>query len=60
MSEAAPLERPGKVEPLLTKAIEKARDMADPEDLIVICGSLFTVGEALTYFDPATYGPDDF
>jgi dihydrofolate synthase/folylpolyglutamate synthase len=60
MAEASPLEKPGKVEPLLTKAIEKARDMADPEDLIVICGSLFTVGEALTYFDPETYGPDDF
>jgi dihydrofolate synthase / folylpolyglutamate synthase len=60
MAEAASLERPGKVEPLLTKAIEKARDMADPEDLIVICGSLFTVGEALTYFDPETYGQDDF
>jgi dihydrofolate synthase / folylpolyglutamate synthase len=60
MAAAAPLEKPGKVEPLLTKAIEKARDIADPEDLIVICGSLFTVGEALTYFDPETYGADDF
>jgi dihydrofolate synthase/folylpolyglutamate synthase len=60
MAKAVPLEKPGKIEPLLTKAIEKARDMADPEDLIVICGSLFTVGEALTYFDPETYGPDDF
>jgi len=60
MAEAAPLERPGKVEPLLTRAIKKARDMAGPEDLIVICGSLFTVGEALTCFDPETYGPDGF
>ncbi|MBW2617151.1 MAG: bifunctional folylpolyglutamate synthase/dihydrofolate synthase [Deltaproteobacteria bacterium] len=58
MAEAAPLERPGEVEPLLTKAIEKAKDMADPEDLILVCGSLFTVGEALTYFDPETYMPD--
>jgi dihydrofolate synthase/folylpolyglutamate synthase len=60
MTKAAPLKRPGEVEPLLTKAIEKAIDMADPEDLIVICGSLFTVGEALTYFDPENYFPDDF
>jgi dihydrofolate synthase/folylpolyglutamate synthase len=60
MAEAAPLKKPGKVEPLLTKAIEKAVDMADPEDSIVICGSLFTVGEALTYFDPENYCPDDF
>jgi len=58
MAEVAPLERPGEIEPLLTKAVDKARDMADPEDLIVICGSLFTVGEALTYFDPETYMPD--
>ena len=60
MAEAAPLERPGEVEPLLTRAIEKAMDMADPGDLIVVCGSLFTVGEALTYFDPETYSPDNF
>jgi dihydrofolate synthase/folylpolyglutamate synthase len=60
MKEAAPFKRPSEVEPLLTRAIEKAKDMADPEDLIVICGSLFTVGEALTYFDPETYGTDGF
>ena len=59
MAEAAHLGKPGEVEPLLTEAIEKAMDMADPGDLIVICGSLFTVGEALTYLDPETYSPDD-
>jgi folylpolyglutamate synthase/dihydropteroate synthase len=42
----------------LTEAIEKAKEIADPRDLIVICGSLFTVGEAMTYFYPETYRPD--
>jgi dihydrofolate synthase/folylpolyglutamate synthase len=45
--------------PLLTEALDRARDMADTRDLIVVSGSLFTVGEAITYFDPETYKPDD-
>ncbi len=59
MAEGARLGKPGEIVPLLTEAIEKAREIADPRDLIVICGSLFTVGEAMTYFDPETYRPDD-
>jgi len=59
MAEAAHLEKPGEVIPLLTGALDRARDMADPRDLIVVSGSLFTVGEAMTYFDPETYKPDD-
>jgi dihydrofolate synthase/folylpolyglutamate synthase len=58
MAEGARLGKPGEIVPLLTEAIEKAREIADPRDLIVICGSLFTVGEAMTYFDPETYRPD--
>jgi hypothetical protein len=27
--------------------------------MVLITGSLFTVGEALTYFDPERYRPDD-
>ena len=60
MAEAVPLGKPGEVKFLLTEAIERARQIADPRDLIVVCGSLFTVGEAMTYFDPKTYRPDDF
>jgi len=56
---AAPLGIPGETVPLLTDALSRAREMAGPRDLIVVCGSLFTVGEALTYFDPETYRPDD-
>ena len=59
MAKGARLGKPGEIVPLLSEAIEKAEDMADPQDLIVITGSLFTVGEAMTYFDPETYRPDD-
>jgi dihydrofolate synthase/folylpolyglutamate synthase len=36
----------------LSAAIERARDIADERDLILITGSLFTVGEAKSYIDP--------
>lgn len=44
--------------PVISKAIKRAREMAGPQDMILITGSLFTVGEALTYFDPVRYKPD--
>ncbi len=59
MAKAVPLGKPGEIVPFLTGALDRARKMAGPEDLIVVCGSLFTVGEALTYFDPQTYAPDE-
>jgi len=52
------LGRPGETVSPLTRAIDRARDLACPDDMILVCGSLFTVGEALTYFDPVTYRPD--
>lgn len=57
-AEAGPLGKPGQVVKTLTQALDKAREMADPQDLIVVTGSLFTVGEALTYFDPELYKQD--
>jgi len=48
------------IAPFLTEALDRARQMATPRDLILVPGSLFTVGEALTYFDPVTYSPDGF
>ena len=39
-------------------AIDRARKMAKPDDMILITGSLFTVGEALTAIDPVKYKPD--
>jgi len=58
MAKAAPLKKSGETVPSLTDALVRAGEMADPRDLILVCGSLFTVGEALTHFDPETYRPD--
>ena len=55
---AAPAGRQGEIIPKLTAALDKARSAAGADDLILVCGSLFTVGEALTYFDPKRYRPD--
>jgi len=60
MGEGSRLGKPGEIVPFLKEALDKAREMATPGDLIVVTGSLFTVGEALAYFDPATYIPDGF
>ena len=57
-AEVAPLGKPGEVVPLLTVAIDRAKEMADPSDLILVTGSLFTVGEAMSFFDPETSRPD--
>ncbi len=48
----------GEVIPGISKAIERARAMALPRDMILITGSLFTVGEALTHLDPEKYQTD--
>ncbi|MBN2124416.1 MAG: bifunctional folylpolyglutamate synthase/dihydrofolate synthase [Deltaproteobacteria bacterium] len=58
LREAAPLNRPGEILPRIPDALDKARELADPGDMILVCGSLFTVGEALTYLDPASFKPD--
>ena len=42
----------------LPVAIAKAKKLAKPDDMILITGSLFTVGEALTVIDPVKYKPD--
>jgi dihydrofolate synthase/folylpolyglutamate synthase len=59
MDVAKELSNNGEVHVPLSKAIERARDMADKKDLIVITGSLFTVGEAKSYFDPLHYPRED-
>lgn len=53
MNEASSLGIPGEVALFLSGALERAMDMADSRDLILVCGSLFTAGEALTFFDQA-------
>ncbi len=60
MEKAHPLNIPGEIVPSLAEALKRAEALATSKDLIVVCGSLFTVGEALTCFDPICYKPDEF
>jgi dihydrofolate synthase/folylpolyglutamate synthase len=60
MQKAGSPERPGEMLPLLTESIDRARNMADPNDMILITGSLFTVGEAMSHLDPIANRPDGF
>ena len=59
MAKASLLDKPGETVPTLKGALELARKMAGPEDLILVSGSLFTVGEALAHLNPDQYRPDD-
>lgn len=56
---ARPLRKPGEIVQPLKNAITRAREIAGPSDMILICGSLFTVGEAMTCLDPENYRPDE-
>jgi dihydrofolate synthase/folylpolyglutamate synthase len=58
MKEVSVLGKRGEAVDSLSGAIEKAKAMASSRDLILITGSLFTVGEALTILDPVRYRPD--
>ena len=59
MREAAPLGKPGEVVPILADAVKRAKALATERDMILITGSLFTVGEVLPLFDAKKYRPDD-
>jgi len=56
---APPLNVPGEIIPSLAQALKRAKAIATPKDLIVVCGSLFTVGEALSFLDPVRYKSDN-
>jgi dihydrofolate synthase/folylpolyglutamate synthase len=58
MREASPLGKPGEIQPTLAEAVRKAQQMANREDLILVTGSLFTVGEAMALLDSEIYKPD--
>ena len=58
MEVAKPLGKPGEIIRKISDALNKAKEMAGSQDLILICGSLFTVGEAMAHFDPEKYRPD--
>jgi len=59
MDVAKEFRKDGEVQFPLSTAIERARDIAGKKDLILITGSLFTVGEAKSYFDPIHYPRED-
>ena len=50
---------PGEMVPTLFPALDRAKTLAGPSDIIVVCGSLFTVGETLGYFDPQKYSTEE-
>ena len=50
---------PHEVIPSLPEALERGLQAAiDQNGLLLICGSLFTVGEALSWIDPASFPPE--
>lgn len=55
---ASSLGTPGEIAPGLCQALDRAKEIADAEDLILITGSLFTAGEALSLLDPVGYRAD--
>jgi len=59
MDVAKEFRKDGEVQFPLSTAIERARDLAGKKDLILITGSLFTVGEAKSYLDPIHYPRED-
>jgi dihydrofolate synthase/folylpolyglutamate synthase len=56
---ALSLGKRGEVVHSLKAAIARARELAGSRDMILICGSLFTVGEAMTCLEPERYGSDE-
>jgi dihydrofolate synthase/folylpolyglutamate synthase len=49
----------GEVHVTIPAAIDRARNLADKRDLILITGSLYTVGEAKSCIDPENYPTED-
>jgi dihydrofolate synthase/folylpolyglutamate synthase len=55
MDEVGRFGRAGEVCDTVPAAIERARGLAGEQDLIVITGSLYVVGEAQSYCDPERF-----
>ncbi|MEE8317321.1 MAG: cyanophycin synthetase, partial [Candidatus Omnitrophota bacterium] len=51
--------RAGEAHFSIPEAVDRARTLAEKRDLILITGSLFTVGEVKSYLDPITYPIED-
>ncbi len=59
LSTKYPKEHKHKVIPCLKDAISFSKDIASKNDLVLITGSLFTVGEALSIIDPENYPKEE-
>jgi dihydrofolate synthase/folylpolyglutamate synthase len=44
--------------PSLQSALDRAVSLCNDNDAILVCGSLFTIGEALSHLDPGHYPPE--
>jgi dihydrofolate synthase/folylpolyglutamate synthase len=55
---AVPYDKPSEIRPVISEALTRAGELAHREDLILVCGSLFTVGEALACLIPERYRPE--
>lgn len=51
--------RAGEAHFSIPEAVDRARTLAEKRDLILITGSLFTVGEVKSYLDPITHPIED-
>ncbi len=51
--------RAGEAHFSIPEAVDRAKNLAEKRDLILITGSLFTVGEVKSYLDPITYPIED-
>jgi dihydrofolate synthase/folylpolyglutamate synthase len=58
MKEAAPLRKQGEIIPTIPEALRKAKGRSGPGDVILVTGSLFTVGEAMACLEPEAVQPD--
>jgi len=59
MDMAAEYGRAGEVHLSIPAAIDRARSLAGKRDLILITGSLFTIGEVKSYLDPISFPIED-
>lgn len=59
MKKAMQYQKPGEVVEDITSVLDKVLYLAENRDLIVVCGSLFTVGEAISFFEPEKYMPEE-
>jgi dihydrofolate synthase/folylpolyglutamate synthase len=58
MKAAVPLGKTGEIVPTIPEALSNAKARSGPGDVILVTGSLFTVGEAMACLEPEAVQPD--